>query len=163
MKSLTALFPVAALCLAFAPLAQAEEPSAFAEVLDGNLVALDGEDVSAHEPASEPKYYAFYYSAAWCPPCQAYTPELVKFYNENKNDNIEFVFISADRSEKDMKDYIIDKSMSWPALSFEKVKAFRDAFDHGVRGIPSLIVCQADGTMVGNYRGRHAELAELIK
>ena len=62
--------------------------SVFDEALDGNLVILDGKRLKKHELASKPtKYYLFYYTASWCPPCQAFTPSLVKFYKANKPNN----------------------------------------------------------------------------
>ena len=49
--------------------------------------------------SSTPKYYAFYYSAVWCPPCKAFTPDLVKFYDRMRKSGADFeiVFVSSDR------------------------------------------------------------------
>lgn len=137
--------------------------SVFHAALDGNLVSLDGKSVKRHTPEVKPaKYYIFYYSAAWCGPCQAYTPQLVKFYNDNKNANFEIVFVSSDRDRKSMVAYMREKSMPWPALDFSRVERFRKRFDHGVSGIPAVIVCELDGTVVGNIRDT-GRLAELVK
>jgi len=143
--------------------ADAGGESVFDEVLDGNLVLLDGKAVKRHTLEAKPaKYYIFYYSAAWCPPCQAYTPQLVKFYNDNKNANFEIVFVSSDRDKKSMEKYMEDKSMPWPAIDHSKVDRFRKKFDHGVSGIPSVIVCELDGTMVGNIRDI-GQLEKMVK
>ena len=152
------------------PAAEAETvpatPSVFDEILDGNLVILDGKRLKRHEPTSKPtKYYVFYYTASWCPPCQAFTPSLVDFYRRNKrdNDNFELVLISSDSDEDAMEGYAKDKKMPWPQLKHSKVKRFKSKFNHGVRGIPSVIVCDLDGKIVSR-EGRNLDiLKDLVK
>ncbi|HSH39132.1 MAG TPA: thioredoxin-like domain-containing protein [Chthoniobacterales bacterium] len=57
-----------------------------------------------------------YYSGGWYRPCRAFTPELVRFYNENKGEilGFEVVFMSQDRSEPEMEKYMVEMSMPWP-------------------------------------------------
>jgi len=148
-----------------APAGEAEGggPSAFDKVLNGNLVKLDGKSFKRHTPEGGPeKYYIFYYTASWCPPCQAYTPSLVEFYSKNKNENFEIVLISSDQDEGDMKDYAIDKKMEWPQLKLSRVEKFKEDFAHGVRGIPSVITCDLEGNIVSRTSSI-AELEELVK
>ena len=127
------------------------EASVFDEYLDDNLVKLDGKSVRKFADYKKPsKYYVFYYSASWCGPCQKYTPSLATLYNKIKpgNDKFELILISADRDEESMEGYMKSKSMPWPALKFSKLEKFRKQFNHGVRGIPSVITCSPDGTIV---------------
>lgn len=127
--------------------------SVFDDILDGNLVRLDGRSVKRCKDATKPeKYYVFYYTASWCGPCQKFTPSLVDFYNDNKNDSFELVLITSDRSEDAMEDYAKDKKMPWPMLKLKKAEDFKEEFKHGVTGIPSVIVCTLDGENLGNYR-----------
>jgi nucleoredoxin len=143
--------------------AAVHEKSAFDEMLLGNLVRLDGRRLKSCDDATRPKkFYVFYYTASWCPPCQQFTPRLVEWYEANKNDQFELVLISSDRDEDAMEDYAKDKSMPWPQLAFDEVEDFKDAFEHGVRGIPSVIVCELDGTVLGNYRSKLDALSELV-
>lgn len=94
------------------------------------------------------KTVALYISAHWCPPCQVFTPQLVKVYNELKErgEAFEVVFISSDQDQEAFEDYY--KSMPWLAYPFgdktkkDLSKLFR------VRGIPSLIVIGPDGKIV---------------
>lgn len=139
--------------------------SVFDKVLDGSLVKLDGRSLKKHEPETKPaKYYIFYYTASWCPPCRTFTPTLVKFYEKEKkdNNNFELVLISSDRDEKAMTEYAKDASMPWPQLKFSDVKKFKSSFDHGVRGIPAVIVCDLEGNIVANTRDLN-EIAKLVK
>lgn len=139
------------------------KPSVFDKTLEGNLVKLDGRSLKRCKDATQPeKYYVFYYTASWCGPCQKFTPSLVEFYNENKNDNFEIVLISSDSDEDAMEEYAKDKKMPWPQLKLRKVEDFKEDFKHGVTGIPSVIVCELDGKVLGNYRDLNA-LKNLVK
>ncbi|QTN34117.1 redoxin family protein [Akkermansiaceae bacterium] len=140
------------------------QPSVFDDVLDGNLVILDGKKLSKHEPTAKPtQYYVFYYTASWCPPCQAFTPSLVDFYNKNKNEKFELVLISSDSDEDAMEGYAKDKKMPWPQLKHSKVGSFKKGFNHGVSGIPSVIVCDLKGEIVSRDGRNLAELEKLVK
>lgn len=128
------------------------KPSVFDSVLDGNLEILDGRKLKRHEPTFKPKkHYVFYYTASWCGPCQAYTPDLVKFYNKAKKGDeksFELVLITSDREEDAMVDYAKEKDMPWPHLKFSKAKEFSSKFDHEVSGIPSVIICDLKGKVI---------------
>lgn len=140
------------------------EPSVFDEILDGNLVKLDGKKLKKHEPEFKPtQYYVFYYTASWCGPCQAFTPSLVEFYNKHKNDKFQLVLISSDDNEEDMEGYAVSKNMPWPQLKQAKVASFKKKFGHGVAGIPSVIVCDLQGEIVSRDGRNLAELEKLIK
>jgi nucleoredoxin len=139
------------------------KPSVFDEVLDGNLVKLDGKSLKKYDMTERPKkYYVFYYTASWCPPCQHFTPSLVEFYNEHKNENFELVLITSDQEEGAMEKYATDKKMPWPQLKLKEAPKFKKEFKHGVTGIPSVIVCDLEGKNLGNFRNL-AELEKLVK
>lgn len=150
-------------------LSEAAKPEAtasvFDEVLEGNLVKLDEKKLAKCTDATKPKkYYIFYYTASWCGPCQAYTPTLVKFYNDVKpnNENFELVLITADRDEKSMEKYAADKKMPWPLLQLGDVGKFEKKFNHGVKGIPSVITCDLEGKIVSRSEDPN-ELKKLVK
>jgi len=99
------------------------------------------------------KYWAFYYSASWCPPCRAFTPELVSFYNSFKpsHPDFELIFIDEDSSDGDMINYMKADSMTWPAVWFQ------DLHNPGLplgqyqgSGIPDLVLVDADGHVLSN-------------
>lgn len=99
-------------------------------------------------PAIEgsPKYVALYYSAHWCPPCRMFTPKLVEWYNGFKADHPDFelVFVSSDRDEAAMKEYIDGEKMPWPYAKFDKAK--EEIFGkYSSDGIPYLVLIGEDG------------------
>jgi nucleoredoxin len=107
--------------------------------------------VDAPAAAAAPDYYAIYFSAGWCAPCHKFTPQLVEFYRQNKENhaNFEVVFVSSDHSERDMLNYMKQFSMPWPALRFEDAKS-PDVDRYAGDGIPCLVVVDAEGKVVSN-------------
>lgn len=140
--------------------------SVFDDFLWGKLVSLDGDAFKPAAITRKPgKYYAFYYTASWCGPCRKFTPTLIDWYHENKNENIEIFLISSDRNAKAMLGYANSKKMPWPHVTFDQVRPFKAEFreKHGVRGIPMLIVCDPDGKVLGNFRSQLPRLSTMIK
>lgn len=139
-------------------------PSVFDRALERNLVQLSGRSLRKLSDFQKPaKYYVFYYTASWCGPCQAFTPSLVDFYKRNKNENFEIILVSSDDNENAMEEYAVDKKMPWPHIKLDKARPFRGEFNHGVTGIPSLIVCDLEGKNLGNFRSKLDELKKMVK
>lgn len=144
--------------------AAADSLSVFDDILDGKLVKLDRKSLKSLKDFQKPaKFYIFYYTASWCGPCHQFTPTLVEFYNENKNENFEIILITSDKEESAMEEYAAEKKMPWPQLKFDRVEGFKKKFQHGVTGIPSVIVCDIKGNNLGNFRSDLNKLAELVK
>jgi nucleoredoxin len=138
--------------------------SVFDVVMNGNLLILDGERFKDHKLTKRPKkYYVFYYTASWCGPCKAFTPQLIKFYNEHKTENFEIVLISSDSDVKSMESYAAKNKMPWPQLKFDQLATFKGKFNHGVSGIPSVIVCDLKGNIVTRDGRDLAALEQLVK
>lgn len=138
-----------------------------------NLVAVDGKKLGPFNPDSlaGKKFIAVYYSASWCGPCRNFTPDLVKWYKRHasKSDLFELVFVSADRSEAQMQEYMLEDKMPWPALEFSSIKMGHPIVGKGGPGIPSLVVFDAGGNPVaesyanGEYVGPRKVLANFEK
>ena len=119
------------------------------------------------------RYVAFYYSAHWCPPCRAFTPQLVTAYKEIKAAHPEFelIFVSSDRDEDSMKTYMSESSMPWPTVRFGQKDNVRSLQRPGhERGIPNLVFMTADGKELatsynssGTYTGPGTVLAAIQK
>lgn len=123
----------------------------FADDLTATLVKRTGEKIeAAPADALEGKQYiAVYYSAHWCPPCRQFTPYLSKYYDETVKAHPEFelVFVSSDRSESAMAAYMNWGKMNFLAVDFAKVRS-TSLRQHAARGIPYLIVLDADGNVL---------------
>lgn len=144
--------------------------SVFDEILNGNLMKLEGKKLEKFELKSKPtKYYLFYYTASWCGPCQKFTPSLVKFYNEQKSkgNDFEIILITSDESEADMNGYAGKAKMEWPHLKLSKVDDFEKKFKHPGTGIPNLVLTDLQGNLIKtsyegkNYLGPNAVMEHL--
>jgi len=88
--------------------------------------------------ASSGKVLGLYFSAHWCPPCRAFTPELAQFYQKMKS-KLEIVFVSSDKDEAQWAEYY--HSMPWLALPYNDRDRKNDVSQkYGVRGIPTLVL-----------------------
>lgn len=67
------------------------------------------------------KVVGLYFSAHWCPPCRAFTPQLVQWYHNVKKgsngENFDIVFLSSDRDLAQFKEYF--REMPWYAVPYE--------------------------------------------
>lgn len=133
------------------PEAVGDTESVFDELLDGNLEKLEGRRLRRYQAELKPtKYYLFYYTASWCPPCRKFTPSLVDFYEDTneQRDEYEIILISSDRDEDAMEEYAKDKSMTWPHLKLSKVERFRKKVKHPGGGIPNLVLTDLEGNLL---------------
>ncbi len=140
-------------------------PSVFDELFDGNLLLLDGKRLKRLKEFKAPtKHYVFYRTASWCGPCQKFTPQLVKYYQDKKNDTFEIVLITSDSSEDAMEEYAADKEMPWPHLKLRKVEDFDEEHPDKGRGIPYLVVTDLQGKILseGNAYSLLPQLDKLL-
>lgn len=141
--------------------------------LGGDLVAMQGNKVKKFDSSSlaQTRYFAIYYSAEWCPPCRAFTPDLVKWYQQTKpaNPQFELIFVSSDQSEAQMEKYITGDKMPWPALDFNKKRSNRALTKYAGNGIPCLVLVDASGKVLSHsyegekYVGPRKVLADIDK
>jgi len=129
-------------------------PPTFQEALGTQFTNAAGDKLDGSAIAG--KTLALYFSAHWCPPCQAFTPKLADIYKkvmESKSSEFELIFVSSDRDEGAFTDYL--KGMPWLALPYE-LRDSKEALStkFGVSGIPSLVVVGPDGKVINaNARG----------
>jgi nucleoredoxin len=145
MKTLLALLLLApTVCLA-----------SLQDLIGTELVNAKGETVDVS--TLEGKVIGLYFSASWCGPCRAFTPELVKLRDRNDED-FEVVFVSSDRSADDQQEYMKDYDMEWPAIPFDSSKRGELSGKFGISGIPSLVIVDSDGNLITkNGRGEALE------
>jgi hypothetical protein len=62
-----------------------------------------------------------------------------------------------------MESYAAKNKMPWPQLKFSKLTTFKTKFNHGVRGIPSVIVCDLEGKIITSNGRDLAALEQLVK
>ena len=141
------------------------------DAMKGRTMRLKGEKLKKDSVGINPdaEYYAIYYSAHWCPPCRTFTPNLSTFYDEMKpkHDNFEVIFVSSDRTEYAMEEYMNWGKMNYPALDFDKIKNTNEITRYSSKGIPRLVLVDRKGEVLSDsyvgekYVGPYVVLKEL--
>lgn len=153
--------------------------SPISTLIQGKLISANKSPFAfpANAPAASIRYYAIYYSAQWCPPCHAFTPVLVEWYKKFKpsHPNFELIFVSEDRDEAAMIEYMKEMAMPWPAMRFGDLKHDGGFKGSGIEkfagtGIPDLVLVDADGKVLsdsfswtGSYLGPQRVLDDIEK
>ncbi|NBS14164.1 MAG: hypothetical protein EBT57_05045 [Verrucomicrobia bacterium] len=141
-KSILTMFSVALMAV-FHPCTSRAD---FFGGIEPRLIQAKGGKAEPYKSTDKPKFTAVYYSAHWCPPCRAFTPKLVEWYNQfhPKHKKFELVFASSDKDEKAMLEYMSEMKMPWPAVKFgEKKESGLDKYASD--GIPYLVLIDAEG------------------
>uniref|UniRef100_A0A915LT52 Thioredoxin domain-containing protein n=1 Tax=Meloidogyne javanica TaxID=6303 RepID=A0A915LT52_MELJA len=109
----------------------------------------------------EGKLTAIYFSAHWCPPCRAFTPVLKEFYDQAKasGENFEIVFVSFDRSEGDLKNYLAESHGNWLYIPFGSSNISVLVKKYDVSGVPELIIVKSNGDII--TRNGRAEVQSI--
>ena len=105
--------------------------------------------VSVADVAANNDVVGLYFSAHWCGPCRAFTPELKKLHAELRaaGKKFEVVFLSSDRDQEAFDGYFGE--MPWLALPYAARAAKEDLSKlFEVRGIPTLVLLKGDGTLI---------------
>ena len=126
------------------------KPKELSEVWPSSLLPSKDSGMESLESSTlNDKYLMLYFSAHWCPPCQAFTPVLSEAYKKLKQerDDFELVFVSSDSDEESFKTYFSE--MSFCALPYEHRDAKKVLSKmYNIGGIPTLLmlgpVCNED-------------------
>lgn len=124
------------------------QPRPVVQMLEDQLQTTSGKALTA-DVLEQTKIIGLYFSASWCPPCQAFTPVLAQWYEDAKElyDDIEIIYMSYDKSIEEFDEYF--SKMPFPALPFEKRSLVKKLFKElNVIGVPILKFLNADGEIL---------------
>ena len=103
--------------------------------------------------------------AAWCKPCRAENPNVVRVYNKYKDQGLSILGVSLDRNANDWKKAIEDDGLAWHHVS--NVQYFDEiAKLYNVDAIPATFILDENGIIVAkDLRGASldAKIGELLQ
>ncbi|KAG1671015.1 hypothetical protein FOA52_014259 [Chlamydomonas sp. UWO 241] len=114
------------------------------------IKGADGKVTTTSTTTLDGKYVGLYFSAHWCPPCRAFTPQLKEAYEAltKAGKPFEIVFVSSDRSVGEFNDYYA--SMPWAAMAWDAKEKAELSTRFSVAGIPTFVMLSPDGQVVSS-------------
>ncbi|MEZ0536244.1 TlpA family protein disulfide reductase [Caldicellulosiruptoraceae bacterium PP1] len=120
------------------------------------LKSLDGKTYSISDFRGKKILINFF--ATWCPPCKEEIPNLISYYEENKND---VIIIGVDIAEdiNKVKQFVKEKGITYPVL-LDTQGTISKAF--GFQYIPTSYFLDKTGKKVNEHSG-YLSKSDLIK
>jgi peroxiredoxin len=123
----------------------------------------DGKEVALNDVLGKVTIVDFW--AAWCRPCRAENPNVVKVYNKYKDQGLSVLGVSLDRNANDWKKAIEDDGLTWHHVS--NVQYFDEiAKLYNVDAIPATFILDENGIIVAkDLRGASLDqkIGELLQ
>jgi peroxiredoxin len=123
----------------------------------------EGEELALHDVLGKVTIVDFW--AAWCKPCRAENPNVVKVYNKYKDKGLSILGVSLDRNANDWKKAIEDDGLTWHHVS--NVQYFDEiAKLYNVDAIPATFILDENGIIVAkDLRGASLDqkIGELLQ
>ena len=118
-----------------------------------DFVVLQGDKLVPFKeslPFLKAEYTILYFGAGWCSDCRKFSPGFVAAYSQSPEQRpFEVLYIPQDRSEAEMRQFMIKEKMKWPALAYDKVGGAKDlAKYHPKKSIPWLAVIDRAGNVL---------------
>ena len=122
-----------------------------------------GEELALNDVLGKATILDFW--AAWCKPCRAENPNIVKLYDKYKEQGLSIMGVSLDRRAEDWKKAIADDGLEWHQVS--NVRYFDEIAElYNVSAIPATFILDEQGIIVAkDLRGPALEkkIAELLQ
>ena len=136
-------------------------------------IGSDAPDISLPNPEGEMislaslrgKYVLIDFWAAWCRPCRAENPNVVRVYNEYSDRNFEILGVSLDKTRNAWTSAIAQDGLPWLHVSDLKFWRSAAAQTYQIRAIPATYLIGPDGKIIAkNLRGPslEAKLREIF-
>jgi len=144
------------LLLLFLPFTVTAENSLYS-TLSTTLYRPDGTRLIPYTWEQEPDIIALYFGADWCAPCHAFTPQLREVYTALRNTgaNTEVIYVSLDTTESDMRRYMRQSAMPWPAIPPRRLRTLPTINALSGPAPPNLVLIDRNGkTLASGWEGR---------
>ncbi|CAD0355637.1 thioredoxin-like domain-containing protein [Xanthomonas hortorum] len=147
----------AALVAWMSPAAAQQGPRLRREIAE-TLVVADADRMRPFRWTREPAVIALYFGADWCGPCHAFVPDLVRIRAalREAGADTEVVYVSQDHSETQMRRYMRQQQMPWPAIDYRRIDALPALRRLAGTAPPNLVLLDRAGNVLASgWEGRH--------
>ena len=130
---------------------------------DFTLADTEGVDFSLSDLRG--KYVLLDFWAAWCKPCRAENPNVLRMYNIYGGEQFEILGVSLDRTKEAWVKAIVDDGLPWKHVSDLKYFNSEAATLYNINAIPATFLIDPEGKILAkNLRGPtlEAKLQELF-
>jgi len=103
--------------------------------------------------------------ASWCKPCRAENPNVVRIYNQYKDQGFEILGVSLDRSKEAWVQAIQQDNLTWKHVSDLQFWNSEAAQVYGVSSIPYTVLVDREGNVIADRLrggGLESKLAEVF-
>lgn len=120
-----------------------------------------GDMLRLSELIGQTDYVLVDFWATWCPPCREYLPVLSEIYHSVPAGKLEILGVSLDKDYDKWTQYITDNNLDWKHISDLKGWDSRPAAVYGVDAIPTTVLIDRDGHIVGRDMDEESLMAIL--
>ncbi len=94
--------------------------------------------------------------ATWCPPCREEIPGLIDLQTKYKDKGFSVLGVDVGESSKKVESFMAKLGINYPVVLDTENAA---AYAYGIVGIPTSLLINADGKIIGEY---HAYTKEIV-
>lgn len=129
-----------------ARIAELEKAEVGAVAPDFTLKTPDGKEIALHGIKGKLKIIDFW--ASWCGPCRMENPNMVKLYQDFKDQGMEVISVSLDTKKDKWMDAIRQDGMPWIHVSDLKGWESSIVRQYGIDAVPSIFVLDEDNRIL---------------